>query len=109
MYQDFRSLFVMSANPSTPSMTIGKRKRTVVSYAEDDSYRGMLGESQDEAAPTLNQSSGNESDDNDRTWSTRKVGTTISLHLSVRSNPREETIEKEDQESEDSTFSEVAG
>ena len=63
----------MSTTNSTPSMNVGKRKRPVVSYAEDDGLGGLLGDMDGHEANVLDQSSGDESDNDDRTYSTRKV------------------------------------
>ena len=63
----------MSAVQTIATTVTGKRKRTVVSYADDrssDAIWSDVGEDQD---ITSDQDSGDESDNDDRTYSSRKV------------------------------------
>lgn len=64
----------MSTMSTTPATTIGKRKRTVTSYAEVDDLDGILDDTHGNAGPDLGADDGDESDNDDRTYSSRKVG-----------------------------------
>jgi len=94
----------MSTTISTPSMAIGKRKRPVVSYAEDDDLGGLLGDMKGHEANGLDQSSGDESGNDDRTYSTRKVSSYPTPPQDKPSDAAKESNQEEglaEEESED--------
>jgi hypothetical protein len=63
----------MSTIPATPAMGLQKRKRTVVSYAELDQTPDLFSDDEDITTVPHNENSGDESDNDDRTYSKHKV------------------------------------
>jgi hypothetical protein len=63
----------MSTISTTPAMNTQKRKRTVVSYAELDQLPDLFSDDDDTTTVPCDESSGDESDNDDRTYSRNKV------------------------------------
>jgi hypothetical protein len=63
----------MSSTSATPAMNHQKRKRTVVSYAELDQLPDVFSDDDDVTTIPHDESSGNESENDDRTYSKNKV------------------------------------
>jgi hypothetical protein len=63
----------MSATSATAMMNPQKRKRTVVSYAELDQLPDLFSDNDDATINPCDESSGDESDNDDRTYSRNKV------------------------------------
>jgi hypothetical protein len=63
----------MPTTSATPAMTPQKRKRTVVSYAELDQLPDLFSDDEDITTVPRDESSEDESDNDDRTYSKNKV------------------------------------
>ena len=63
----------MSTMPATPAMNPQKRKRNIVSYAELDQLPDLFSDDEDIIAVPQDESSNDESDNDDRTYSKNKV------------------------------------
>lgn len=63
----------MSTTLVSPVMNTQKRKRTVVSYAQPDQLADLLSDDEDTATIPHDESSGDESGNDDRTYSRHKV------------------------------------
>lgn len=85
----------MSLARSTPTTALGKRKRPTVSYAEKD-VLDFLSDGEEDTTVQLDQSSDDESDKDDRTYSTRKVSLQDLVRQSIQSNTPEESTKEEE-------------
>ena len=63
----------MACNHDKSATLSRKRKRTIVSYAEVDQLADVLSEEEDDVSKQSPESSDDESDNDDRTYSRRKV------------------------------------
>lgn len=63
----------MACNYDRSATLSRKRKRTLVSYAEVDQLADLLSEEEDDVSNQYLESSDDESDNDDRTYSRRKV------------------------------------
>jgi hypothetical protein len=69
----YTSIRKMSTTPVPSVMNTQKRKRTVVSYAQPDPLSDIFSDDEDIATVPCDDSSDDESDNDDRTYSRHKV------------------------------------